>query len=159
MTDDNLETRKLNAIIGAALKALALSGADDEYIGAFAVTHRDKVAKLMGQTETALQSPDLQTIVEQAVSHALAVAGLGKITSKQAARRINVIIDGRRTSVTIDRITVAKLVEAKGDKQANELIQKLANSAPENVTNRSRWVSDRVNKVLNYGQDNEGTIQ
>lgn len=159
MTEDDLEHRKLNAIIGSAVKALALSGADDEFIGAFALSHRIKVAKLLGKTETPRQEPDLQTIVAQAIAQALAAAGVGNAKSKSPARRINVIIAGRRTSVTLGRNTVAQLVEAKGDKQANELINELANSAPTNVANRSRWVTERLKTYLTFGTDNEGSIQ
>lgn len=153
MTDD-IEPRKLNAIVGSALKALAEGGADDEFIGAFAASHRAKVAKILGHPEAALQPPDLQMIVAQAVTQALADAGMGKgkASSKQAARRINVVVAGQRTSVTLARNTVAQLVEAKGGKQANEFIQELVNNAPVGVPNRSGWVEERLRAFLSFGQ-------
>lgn len=156
MTDDEIKTRQLNAIVGAAIKALADSGVDDELIGSFAANHRAKVARLLGQPEEALQPPDLQLIIRQEIASALADAGVGKgtVSSKAAAKRINVIVAGHRTSVTLGRNTVAQLVETKGEKLANEFIQEIANSAPADVDNRSGWVEERLKSFLAFGQDN-----
>lgn len=150
---DEIELRKLNAIVGAAIKALAESGADDEFVGAFAATHRAKVARILGQPEEALQSPDLLALVTQAVSQALGDAGIGKNRAKQPAKRINVVIAGRRTSVTLSREILDRLIEAKGSQsQANDFVQELAGSLPAEVTNRSGWIEERVRAFLNFRQ-------
>lgn len=152
---DEIELRKLNAIVGAAIKALAESGADDEFVGAFAATHRAKVASILGQPEEALQSPDLLALVTQAVSQALGDAGIGKNrgSPKRPAKRINVVIAGRRTSVTLSREILDRLIEAKGSQsQANDFVQELAGGLPAEVSNRSGWIEERVRAFLNFRQ-------
>lgn len=148
MSSDDLELRKLNAIVGASIKALSDSGADDEFIGAFALSHRQKVSKLLGHPEEALQPPDLQAMITQAVEQALEAAGLRKRSSRRKTERVHVLIGGRRTSVTLGQTTIASLVQIKGDKQAKALIQELASSAPADTDNRSRWVDERVRAFL-----------
>lgn len=148
---DDLELRKLNAIIGSAIKALAESGADDEFIGAFALSHRQKVSKILGQPEEALQPPDLQAMITRAVEQAMDSTGLRKRAGKRKTERVHVLIGGRRTSVTITQAMVSGLVQAKGDRRsAKALIQELANSAPVDTDNRSRWVEDRVRAFLSF---------
>lgn len=149
MANDDLELRKLNAIIGASIKALSDSGADDEFIGAFALSHRQKVSKILGlHPEEVLQPPDLQAMITQAVEQALDAAGLRKRPSRRKTERVHVLIGGRRTSVTLGQVTIASLVQVKGDKQAKALIQELASSAPTDTDNRSRWVDERIRAFL-----------
>lgn len=145
---DDSDTRKINAIVGAAIKALAESGAGDEFVGAFAASHRAKVASLLGASEPAADSQDLLTIVTQAVGIALERAGAGK-RKEHTTKRVNVEIAGRRTSLTINRSILDQLVKAKGSPQkAKSVIQDLANTAPANVDNRSGWVEERLLGVL-----------
>ena len=70
-SDDEIELRKLNAIVGAAIKVMIESGADDEFIGSSAASYRRKVAKILGEPVEALDLPDLLSIVSQAVRQAL----------------------------------------------------------------------------------------
>ena len=159
--DPNL--RKLNAIVGAAIKALAESGADDEFVGAFANSHRIKVAVLLGRQEIETDPPDLVSIVSQAVSKAMEAAGVASIAGKAPkapVKRMNVLIDGRRTCVTVRCSTEAQLIAAKGDrKQAREFIQELANKAPDDVQNRSGWVEERLQAFLRFSKDEAGVTR
>lgn len=145
---DDSETRKLNTIVGAAIKALAESGAADEFVGAFAASHRAKVASILGASEPAADSQDLLAIVTQAVSIAMEQAGLGK-RKEPSTTRVNVEIAGRRTSLTLSRVVLDKLSQAKGTKQqVKAVIQDLANTAPMEVENRSGWVEERLHGFL-----------
>ncbi|MCY1165254.1 hypothetical protein D9M73_51570 [compost metagenome] len=145
---DDRETRKLNAIVGAAIKALAESGAADEFVGAFAASHRAKVAGILGANEPVSDSQDLLAIVTQAVGMALEQAGVGK-RKETTTKRVNVEIAGRRTSLTLSRNSLDKLSLAKGTKQqAKAVIQDLANTAPMDVENRSAWVEERLHGYL-----------
>ncbi len=153
MTDEDIKDRQLNAIVGAAIRALAESGADDEAIGAFAASHRVKVAHLLGNPEQALQPPpDLQTIIQHAVSSALESAGVGgKKPLGKTTERFNVEIAGRRTSLSIDKEVVAKLSQAKGTrKAANKFVQEIAKGVPEGTVNRSGWVEERILAFLDF---------
>lgn len=146
--DDTSETRKLNAIVGAALKSLVESGAGDEFVGAFAISHRAKVAKILGAAEPQADSPDLLSVVTQAVGLALEQAGVTR-RKESSTKRINVEVAGRRTSVTLSRAVLDQLVKSKGSNQKAKLvIQDLANTAPVNVENRSGWVEERLLGVL-----------
>ena len=146
--NDDSETRKLNAIVGATIKALAESGAGDEFVGAFAASHRAKVASILGAPEPAADSQDLLSIVTQAVGIALEQAGVGK-RKEPMTKRVNVEIAGRRTSLTLNRTVLDQLAKVKGSPhKAKSLIQDLANSAPVNVENRSGWVEARLLGVL-----------
>jgi hypothetical protein len=144
-------TEKLNAIVGAAVRALVESGADDELIGRFAAQHREKVAGYLGISTAVESPPDLLVLVTQAVSVALENAG---IVSKDrgagpATRRVNVEIAGRRTCVTLSKTVLDSLSAAKTAKgEAKALIEGLANSAPADVPNRSAWVEEHLLLVL-----------
>lgn len=71
MLNDEIELRKLNAIVGAALRGFVESGADNEFIGAFAASYREDVSKILGTSGEALGPPDLLDIVTQAVRAAV----------------------------------------------------------------------------------------
>lgn len=133
---------KLNAIVGAALKGIVEAGADDEFVGAFAARHREKVAQQLGMSATPRsEAPDLLAIVGDAVRAALADAGLVKRTAQ--SRRVYVTVAGRRTSLTLGRDLLARLEQAKGSEEARLLVQQLANGAP-STPNRSGWVEERL---------------
>jgi hypothetical protein len=154
--DDDIEKRKLDAIVGAAIKALAESGAGDELVGAFAATHRLKVSKILGLSEPAADAPDLLDIVTQAVGMALEQAGVGKrkVFGGPSTKRVYVEVGGRRTSLTLSHAVLGKLDQVRGErKAAKTIIQELANSAPSNVENRSGWVEERLTAYLQLGQD------
>ena len=146
VSTDN-DARKLNAIVGAAIKAMAETGADDEVVGAFAASHRIKVAHILGQNETVPAAPDLVEIVTQAVANALNQNGLVSTPSRSlpTVRRFNVEVSGKRTSLTLSATAIAKLEQATGTrKAAKAVIQGFADSAPTDVPNRSGWVEERL---------------
>lgn len=123
-------------------------------IGSFAGSYRTKVARILDQPEAALQPPDLQTIVSRTVSLALANVGAANVSNKAPMRRINVLIDGRRTSVTLTADAVDRLVTAKGTKRnAHSFIRGLADRVPAGIANRSGWIEERVQTLLSFGSD------
>ena len=156
MDSDDIELRKLNAIVGSALRALVESGATDEFIGEFAASHRAKLVKIMCFPEEALQPVSLEQIVATAVAQALEKTGKAAAkSSKVPTQRINVIVGGRRTSITIGGETVARLVASKGEKQANEVIRDIASKVPKETKNRSGWIEERLQLLLSFA-DGEG---
>ena len=149
--DPEIQTRKLNAIVGAAIKALAASGADDEFVGDFAAAHRLHVANVLGH-EQAQPVPDLVSIVTQAVGQALAQAGVvsaKRVDRAAPARRIHIMLGGRRTSVSISPVHLDALVRQKGGlSKARTVIEELGNAAPTSVDNRSGWIEERLVGML-----------
>lgn len=146
MNDQDL--RKLNAIVGSAIKALVETGADDALIGSFAATHRSKVAEILGHKEHVTESPDLLELVTQAVRTAMGDAGIQarlKQPSTRRTRRVYVNVAGRRTSLTLSSESLDGLAKAYGGaKSALAAIQSLIESAPPGIENRSRWVDERL---------------
>lgn len=158
MVDDS-EKRKLDAIVGAAVRALAESGADDAYVGAFAASHREKVATILGLGgQRQQQPPDLLKLVTEAVQKAMMGAQPvpRKPAGASAVTRVYVTLNGKPTSLSLDKDRVSKLKEALGPKEARKAITELAQSAPQGVKNRSGWVEARM---LNLTPPTPGTYQ
>ena len=75
MDDEDTKDRQINALVGGAVRGLVESGADDEAVGAFAASYRQKAAKILGRPQEALDPPDLTEVIKVAVAQALAAAG------------------------------------------------------------------------------------
>ena len=153
----------LDAIVGAALKAMADSGAPRARLGAFAASFREEVAEILGRKPPPAPAPDLLQLVTHAVRQVLAEPGLATATATAAARaqpakRIYVTVAGRATSVTLPVDALRQLDEvAGGRKQARAIIQQLADSAPDDVPNRSGWIQERMLAVAAAtGSDADG---
>lgn len=146
---------QLNALVGSALRGLVESGASAEAIGAFASSYRHEAAQIIGIEASPPKTPDLQSLVMEAVSQALAEANVGsrRKTAKPTAQKFYVTVDGKRTSVSINSQTVTRLIDAKcSAPAAREQIQQLANAAPPSVDNRSRWIEERILASLSFTQ-------
>lgn len=148
--NDDLK-RKLNAIVGSALRALAESGAPDDLLGSFAADHREKVAGILGLVPQPQETPDLVTIVEQAVERVMQRHVAASPTGSRATTvRKYVLVDGKRTSVTIKAATFSELLAREGgNKEALRVVNQLADGAPDDVGNRSKWVEERLQALLN----------
>jgi hypothetical protein len=149
------DTRKLNAIVGAALRGLVDAGATDEAIGAFAHDHRARVAELLG-VGAAAQSAEIDlTVVVQRVLQELGAAP-ARVGRKPAARVV-VQVRGSKTSISIQHSLLDRLVAARGGEKTRAVstIEELANAAPASVANRSRWVAQRVEAILQAPVGNE----
>lgn len=147
-----LET-KLNHIVGAAIRALVESGADDGQIGAFAVAHRTKVAAILGASDQPVAGPpDLVELVRGAVRSVLSESGLAPAEAKTKAKRINVLVAGKRTSVTVDAALFFKVAESNGGPaKATALIKDLASSSPSDVAKRSGWIEEKLMAIMEAG--------
>jgi hypothetical protein len=148
---DDTEHRKLNAIVGAAIKALAASGVEDEVVGAFAASHRSQVAKILGQPETPAAAPDLLDMITAAVRAAMTEAGISsrKVPAGPTTKRMNVLVQGRRTSVTLAHGVFERVASANGGAaNARQLVQAIATEAPSSVENRSGWIEERLLALL-----------
>lgn len=141
---------QLDAIVGEALKALVDSGASPEFLGRFDATYRSRfAAHLNVPTEP---PPDLKATITEAVS--LAVQ---QVFADQADRgpgrdervRLQVVCAGKRTSVSVRKSRVDKVVEALGSKQDSlRTIRELAAAAPAELDNRSAWLEAQIDRYL-----------
>ncbi|MCZ8256948.1 MAG: hypothetical protein O9327_14945 [Polaromonas sp.] len=150
MTDDL--NRKLNAIVGAALRAMASTGVPDDHLGSFAAEHREKVAEILGVKPQSSEAPDLVAVVEEAVERVLKkhqpAAGSQSATPKFV--RKTVLVNGQRTSITLKGETYNQLLKRESGKprKAAKVLHQLAMSAPPDVGNRSGWVEARLQGLL-----------
>lgn len=143
---------EIDAIVGAALKAMVESGAGRARLGAFAVSFRDEVAGILGRKPEKPVEPDLLQLVTQAVKQAMAdpaiaaSRGVAKASARsEPAKRIYVSVAGKPTSVTLSAESYRQLEGAAGGhKQAKAIVQQLAGTAPQDVSNRSGWVQERM---------------
>ncbi len=147
--NDDSPQFKLNALVGAALRGLVQSGADDQAIGAFAAEHRERVAQILGMAAAPVAPVDLQAVIESAVAQGIEKAQsqgrLGKARRQAgAARRVYVVVAGVRTSVTIPSALFEEVAAAGGGaKEARRLAEQYANQAPDEG-NRSGWTVERL---------------
>lgn len=157
---NDLDTRKLNAIVGSALRGLVESGASDEAIGAFAQDHRTKVSQLLGIAAAKPQEVDLNALVSSVVLKALDELGVGSgQASRKPAARVIVEVRGAKTSVSIKRALMDRLVASKGgQKEASAMLEELANAAPADTLNRSKWVAERVESILQMQSTASGLV-
>lgn len=150
-------SQKLNAIVGAALRALALAGAEDEVLGAFAAEHRVKVAEILGISSQAPVTVDLQTIITNAVTEGVRQShlalGLGgglshAKSAKGAVKRVYVTVAGKRTSLTVPNDLFERVATNLGGlKPAMKVIREYANQAPANKK-RSSWTEQQLTSLL-----------
>lgn len=147
---DDIKERQLNAIVGAAIRGLAESGASNESIGAFSSTYRGEVEKILGiEARAALDPPDLMVIIQTAVAHALADAQKPIRPSRAQNDRFTVYIGGARTSVTIQKALVEQIHSVKGSRKAvTQFVREVALTAPAECENRSAWIEERIAAVL-----------
>lgn len=142
--------RQVNALVGSAIKGLVESGADPEFIGEFAASHRTDVARILGHAESAPPVIDLEALVTRSVASALEAAGLTKKPRESRAKttRVTVKIGSQRTSVTLNKDLVSRLTDVRGSKRdAEQFIEEIANKAPA-PPGRSKWVEARVQAFL-----------
>lgn len=139
---------QIDAIVGAALKAMVESGVNRARLGAFAANFRVEVAEILGRSPAKPAEPDLLTIVKQAVREVVADpanAVAPRRARAKTAQRVYVTVNGKATSMTLSVESLASLDEISGArKKSKAIIQQLAESAPANVSNRSRWVQERL---------------
>lgn len=141
---------KLDSLVGIAVKALCDAGAKPADIGSFAASYRAQAAKILGGTDIQPEPPDLLTLVTQAVRDALSsdAAPVRNETRQPKAIRFNLIVHGRRTSVTIPSADAQRLMaEHGGRKQAVKQLEQIAQVAPKKLENRSAWIVERLHHL------------
>jgi hypothetical protein len=155
-TNSDSVQQQIDSIVGEAIKGLVESGADAAFVGAFAARHRAAVSKILGATEAGDSAPpDLLELVAKGARLALEQAGLVKNKSRDGstARRISVMVAGKRTTVSVATPLMQQLVEARGDEaRAIQLVQDIAKNAPADAKNRSAWLSERLRAAIVFSE-------
>lgn len=149
MSNDQ-DLRKVNEIVGEALKALVDSGVPVEFVGAFATTYPAKVAQIMGSPRP-VASLDLEQLIQATVARTVetVIAGRPRKLREQTVSKVNVTVHGKRTTVTLGKELLASLVSVCGSpRKATEIVRRCAQDAPLNVENRSAWMAEKLQGYL-----------
>jgi hypothetical protein len=146
-------TEKLDALVGTAVLGMVASGASAAAIEAFAARFRAEAAEILGDVQKD-EAPDLHAVVRNAVDSALdAKFGTGtKAESAQQSKtrsktqRVAVVTAaGKRTMVTLPVSLMNQLNSVTGSsKKTSAMVKEIASSAPENLSNRSKWLTERL---------------
>ena len=136
--DEDIVERQVNAIVGAAIRALVESGADDTFIAQFALSHRIKVASILEHREPTAP-PRLEDIISATIDEIVKRGLVPSAPRKEKAQRINVLINGVRTSVTVPGTLMEALVSNAGTlKEARQMIKLAATDLDAHVETNQR---------------------
>ncbi len=146
MTPDEL----LNAILGEAIKALVESGASAAFIGGFSSTHGARFAKHL---QIPVESPpDLKAVITEAVQQALSASPALSVSMENGKKelvRLQVLVNGRRTSVSVRKSRVEQVIQLAGTRQeGHRIVRDLAGRAPDGLKNRSGWLDSQIEAYL-----------
>lgn len=161
MSNSDSTQQQIDAIVGEALKGLVESGADPAFLGSFAASHRVAVSRILGAIESNDPAPpDLVELVAKGARLALEQAGLIKHRQRDGstARRISVMVDGKRTTVSVTQPLMQQLIEARGNESsAIQLVQDVAKNAPADAKNRSAWLAERLRAAIVFAKSGDST--
>ena len=152
MSNDQ-DLRKVNEIVGEALKALVDSGVPVEFVGSFATTYPAKVAQIMGSPGKPVASMDLEQLIQATVARTVetVVAGRPRKLREHTVTKVNVTVHGKRTTVTLGKELLASLASVCGSpRKATEIVRRCAQDAPLNVENRSAWMAEKLQGYLSH---------
>jgi hypothetical protein len=167
--------KKLNELLGAAMRSMLNTGADDAALGQFAAEFRERAVQILGPGDTSsLTDPfhagsdgsltaDLTQFIRattrEAVNHTLEQINLapssgrrrpGRPMSVERAVRVNFTLRGKRSALSIEPSSFNALVRLhKGSKPAaRQMVRDVASRIPESITNKSTWVQERIVAIL-----------
>ena len=147
----------IEQIIGHALELMVESGVDKTALGKFALGAHSKMASLMEEQGNP-QEFSLEDIIQSTVLRTMQVAppsnagkevafdshaSMRRSNAEQEFERINITVNGKRSSVTIDRQLVIAIRASTGSaRKANKLIGSVAKTLGET----QEWASPQVNR-------------
>lgn len=157
---------RLALITGAAIKLMAEAGADAGVIGHFALHYPSIVAAQLAPPPPPppVQEIDLEALVRTTVQAVLGMSAVEpdgharpKVANSKRGRGVelvkkNVIVGGKRTSISLSAELFRKVVAADGNDQADKLIQSFVDQTPATELNRSAWVESRIAQHLVLNQ-------
>ena len=140
------QQKQIDAIVGAAVRKLAASGASDAELGEFAEHHRNTINQVLGASPASPLVDDLSEVIESAIKKALKAAMSGEEVRTRV--RYHLKMDNRRTSVTLLPNLVREAHSQFGKNGTKKLMEDLATNMPSEVQNRSLWLEQRLQYAL-----------
>jgi hypothetical protein len=137
-------------LVGEAIATLAELGVSPQVLGEFAMRFPGRAAASLGTQLSPSEPTDLEKVVFEQVTRALRADRGMRVSPQQtsAKRRVNVLVKGQRTSVTISAELIQEADRLTGSRAAGrQLIQQLAEQAPPE-TPRSTWTEQQLHQRL-----------
>lgn len=150
---------RIDALTEDALQLMAESGASGAVLLQFARRFPQMVAARLEpsppSTSVLVDVESLASLIKETMVSLYGPGGVapratGKAnpdrrgTSAASRVKINVDLDGKRTSIKIRADIVEKLTALPGGPKARETLQAFVNEAPKDHPNRSAWVEERA---------------
>lgn len=148
--DDTLHPPQVTSLVGEAIATLAGLGVSAQVLGEFAMKYPAKVVAVLGVSTVEQGPSDLEKVVFEQVTRALRAEKGMRVTQPQhqGKRRINVLVKGKRTTLSISAHLVAETDRVTGSRGAGrKLIQELAEQAPLEIP-RSTWTEQELHQRL-----------
>lgn len=148
--DDSPPQSITATLVGQAIATLAEMGVSPQLLGEFALRYPPKVVAALGERTHQEEPTDLEKVVFEQVTRALrADKGMRVTKSDQSGkRRVNVLVKGKRTTLSISASLVSEAGRITGSHTAGrQLIQQLAEAAPAGVA-RSTWTEQELHQKL-----------
>lgn len=154
MDQDDPNAAKIDAIVGAALRAMAQGESDDRALGAFAANFRRQVGMVLRAEPTPTEPPDLLALIRQTVQEAMYA---GEPTARgPRRRRLTVLVGGQKTSVTVPASLADSLVKLRGTPAAaRDALNAMAAECPPGEI-RSRWVEQQIRAMVALDAQGDG---
>ena len=150
-----VDPKTVHALVGEALTLLAKDGASAEQVGSFALAYPERVFAVLGRPQPQVdQAPDLVKLIRDAMASFVADGGLisGVVDRGAPYRklvRVNVLVSGQRTTVSVTKALLDKVATETGsERAARSLVRDLAAQAPANVKSRSIWLDRQLQAHL-----------
>ena len=129
---------------------LAGMGVSAQVLGEFAMKYPAKVVEVLGARPAQPEPSDLEKVVFEQVTRALRAEKGMRVaqTERQGKRRIAVMVNGKRTTLSISASLVSEADRITGSIPAGrKLIQELAEQAPLEIP-RSTWTEQQLHQRL-----------
>ena len=144
----DIEDPRGKHLLGEAVRLLVQSGvtgaAITDFIQAYsAVVHATLAAP---PVEPSGMKEQVKAALKEAL---LEIAPPGKQSANSLRKQVGVLVNGARTTLSLPRDLMERAtVVAGGKKQAQQLVEELANTKPDSVPVRSTWVETQLQQRL-----------
>ena len=148
--DEHLPQAVIASLVGEAIATLAELGVSPQVLGEFALRYPAKVAATLGTQPHRDEPTDLEKVVFEQVTRAIRADKGMHVSSpkKDGYRRLNIMVKGKRTSITINSSLLGEAERITGSRNAGlKIIQQIAEKAPEGVR-RSGWTEQELHQRL-----------
>jgi hypothetical protein len=148
--DDSAPQSITATLVGEAIATLAEMGVSPQVLGEFALRYPPKVVTALGARPQQDEPTDLEKVVFEQVTRALRADKGMRVTKPEQSgkRRVNVLVKGKRTTLSISASLVSEAGRITGSHSAGmQLIQQLAEVAPTG-TPRSTWTEQELHQKL-----------